>query len=60
MPTIVDPALMSKLPYDSLRDLVPVVAISSSSTTLMVVHPSLPVNSVGKELIALARARPET
>ena len=54
---IVNPALMSKLPYDSLRDLVPVVAISSSSTTLMVVHPSLPVKTV-KELIALARARP--
>ncbi len=54
---IVNPFLMSKLPYDSLRDFVPVALLSSSSTTLAVVHPSLPVKSV-KELIALARARP--
>ncbi len=54
---IVNPFLMSKLPYDSLRDLVPVALLSSSSTTLAVVHPSLPVKTV-KELIALARVRP--
>jgi len=54
---IVNPFLLSKLPYDSLRDLVPVVPLSSSSTTLGVVHPSLPVRTM-KELIALARARP--
>jgi tripartite-type tricarboxylate transporter receptor subunit TctC len=54
---IVNPVLVGKLPYDSLRDFVPVSAVSSSSTTLMVVHPSLPVKSV-KELVALARAHP--
>lgn len=54
---IVNPFLMSRLPYDSLRDFVPVALLSSSSTTLAVVHPSLPVKTV-KELIALARARP--
>ncbi len=54
---IVNPVLVAKLPYDSLRDFVPVAGISSSSTTLMVVHPSLPVKSV-KELVALARAHP--
>lgn len=54
---IVNPFLMSRLPYDSLRDFVPVALLSSSSTTLAVVHPSLPVRTV-KELIALARARP--
>ncbi len=54
---IVNPVLVGKLPYDSLRDFVPVSGISSSSTTLMVVHPSLPVKSV-KELVALARAHP--
>lgn len=54
---IVNPFLMSKLPYDSLRDFVPVAVLSSSSTTLAVVHPSLPVKTV-KELIALARSRP--
>ncbi len=54
---IVNPVLVGKLPYDSLRDFVPVGGISSSSTTLMVVHPSLPVKSV-KELVALARTHP--
>ncbi len=53
---IVNPFLMSKLPYDSLRDFAPVALLSSSSTTLAVVHPSLPVKTV-QELIALARAR---
>ncbi len=54
---IVNPVLVGKLPYDSQRDFVPVAGISSSSTTLMVVHPSLPAKSV-KELVALARAHP--
>jgi tripartite-type tricarboxylate transporter receptor subunit TctC len=45
-----------KLPYDALRDLVPVTQISSRGNVL-VVHPSLPVDSV-KALIAYARARP--
>lgn len=54
---IVNPVLVSKLPYDSQRDFTPVIAVSASSTTLMVVHPSLPVKSV-KELVALARAHP--
>lgn len=54
---IVNPVLVGKLPYDSLRDFVPVAGISSSSTSLMVVHPSLPVKTV-KELIALARSKP--
>ena len=54
---IVNPFLMSKLPYDSLRNFVPVVALSSDSQVLAFVHPSLPVKTV-TELIALARARP--
>jgi len=54
---IVNPVLVGKLPYDSQRDFTPVGGISSSSTTLMVVHPSLPVKSV-KELVTLARAHP--
>ncbi len=45
-----------KLPYDALRDLEPVTQISSRGNVL-VVHPSLPVDSV-KALIAYARARP--
>ena len=55
---MVNPFLYAKLPFDSERDFVPVVAIAASSATLLVVHPSLPVRSV-KEFIALARSRPD-
>jgi tripartite-type tricarboxylate transporter receptor subunit TctC len=48
---------MSKLPYDSLKNFTPVVALSSDSQVLAFVHPSLPVKTL-KELIALAKARP--
>lgn len=54
---IVNPFLMSKLPYDSLRNLVPVVALSSDSQVLAFAHPSLPVKTL-KELITLAKTRP--
>jgi tripartite-type tricarboxylate transporter receptor subunit TctC len=50
------PSLYVKLPYDIVRDFAP-ISISAKSTYLLVVHPSVPANSV-KELIALARARP--
>lgn len=46
-----------KLGYDTLRDFT-VVSLLVAQTGLMVTHPSLPVKSV-KELVALARARPE-
>jgi tripartite-type tricarboxylate transporter receptor subunit TctC len=55
-PIAVNPALHAKLPYDPLRDFVP-VALITTMPFLTVVHPSLPVRSV-KELIALAKARP--
>ena len=45
------------MPYDTLRDLTPVIQLVSTPNFL-VVHPSLPAKSVG-ELIALARARPD-
>ncbi|HVP88511.1 MAG TPA: tripartite tricarboxylate transporter substrate binding protein [Casimicrobiaceae bacterium] len=51
-------ALFKKPPLDPLRDLVPVSMVSSTPTVL-VVNPSLPVTSV-HELIALARAQPGT
>ena len=50
------PSLYIKMPYDIVRDFAP-VSLSAKSTYLLVVHPSVPVNSV-KELIALARAKP--
>src|SRR3954452_9940449 len=47
---------MKKLGYDPLRDLAPVTSATSSGQVL-VVHPSVPAQSV-KDLIALARKRP--
>ncbi len=51
-----NPSLVSKLPYDSVRDFAPVVSLASSAA-VMVVHPSVPAKNL-KELIALAKARP--
>jgi tripartite-type tricarboxylate transporter receptor subunit TctC len=49
--------LYRKLPYDAIRDFVPVTQVSRSYGQVMIVHPSLPVKTA-KELAALARARP--
>jgi tripartite-type tricarboxylate transporter receptor subunit TctC len=49
--------LYAKLPYDTLKDFTPVILVASTPNVL-VVHPSLPVQSVG-EFVALARARPD-
>ena len=49
-------ALYNKLAYDPVRDFAPVILVASQPN-ILVVHPSLPVNSV-KELIALAKAKP--
>ena len=54
--TVTAPTLLPKLPYDTLRDLAPVIQLVSSPNVLAV-HPSLPATSV-RELITLARARP--
>jgi tripartite-type tricarboxylate transporter receptor subunit TctC len=51
-----NPFVYRQLPYDPLRDLVPVTQIASNTFALLVT-PSLPVTSV-KSLVALARARP--
>jgi len=48
--------LMGKLPYDPVRDFVPITLIAAAPN-LLVVHPSLPVHRV-KDLVALAKARP--
>ena len=52
----VNPGLYKKLPYDPLKDFVPVVLVSSAPN-ILIVHPSLPVKTA-KDLIALAKARP--
>jgi len=51
----VNPSLYRKLPYDSGRDLAPVI-LAASAPVILISHPSLPVKSV-KELVALAKAR---
>jgi tripartite-type tricarboxylate transporter receptor subunit TctC len=51
----INASLYQKLPYDTLRDFEPVIQIASVAT-MIVVHPSVPVKSVG-ELIELAKAR---
>jgi tripartite-type tricarboxylate transporter receptor subunit TctC len=53
---VMAPHLMPKLSYDPLADFVPVSGLGISPQAL-VVHPSVPANTVG-ELIALARAKP--
>ena len=53
---VVNPHLVAKMPFDTLRDLAPVTRIADQ-TNLLVVHPSVAAGSV-KELIALARAKP--
>ena len=51
-----NPALVPKLPYDTVRDFAPITMVASAPL-LLVVHPSLPPRTV-RELIALAKARP--
>ncbi|KJK25194.1 ABC transporter substrate-binding protein [Burkholderiaceae bacterium 16] len=48
--------LFKKLPYDPVKDYVPVTALGRGGQ-IMVVNPQLPVNSVG-DFIALARKEP--
>ena len=49
-------SLYKRLGFDPVKDFAPVV-LAATQPNILVVHPSLPVNSV-KELVALARARP--
>ena len=46
----------SKLPFDTLRDFLPLTPVMTT-TTILVVHPSLPAKSL-KEFVALAKAKP--
>src|SRR5438046_5275010 len=55
-PLAFGPHLYSKLPYDPLKDLAPVI-ITSSQPNVLAVTATLPVKSV-KELIAYAKANP--
>jgi len=52
----VNPVLYAKLPYDSLKDFVPISMVGSFPLVL-IVNPSVPANSV-PELVAYAKANP--
>ncbi len=53
-----DPSLHDHLPYDTMKDLVP-VAMIGSTPNLLVVNPSSPTRSAA-DLIATARRKPDT
>ena len=54
---MVNPWLYDKLPYQALRDFVPVATLVTISRRCWSVHPSVPAKTVA-ELIALAKAKP--
>jgi tripartite-type tricarboxylate transporter receptor subunit TctC len=53
---VVNPFLYPKMPYDALKDFIPITMINSAPM-LLVVHPSVPAKSVS-ELIAYAKSHP--
>jgi tripartite-type tricarboxylate transporter receptor subunit TctC len=54
---VVNLNLYEKLPYDPVKDLVPISQVSMTPN-ILAVHPDVPANSVA-ELVALARAQPD-
>lgn len=50
----VNPSIYKKLPFDALKDFIPVSRICSSDAHILAVSPSFPAQNV-KELIAIAR-----
>ena len=55
-PLTVAPSVRDKMPYDTLRDLAPIMLIARSASCVAI-HPSLPVKGV-KDFIPFAKARP--
>jgi tripartite-type tricarboxylate transporter receptor subunit TctC len=52
----INPSLYAKMPYDHIKDFVPVVLVAGVPNVL-VVNPSVPVNTVA-DLVKLAKAKP--
>ncbi|MFN0160902.1 MAG: tripartite tricarboxylate transporter substrate binding protein [Burkholderiales bacterium] len=52
----VNATLYSKLPFDPVKDFIPVI-LAATTANILVVHPSVPANTV-QELIALAKSQP--
>jgi tripartite-type tricarboxylate transporter receptor subunit TctC len=55
-PLTIAPSVRAQMPYDTLRDLAPIILIAKSASCICT-HPSLPARTV-KEFVALARAQP--
>lgn len=54
--TAVNPVLQKKLPFNTAKDLVPLINLAFSPN-LLVTHPALPANNIS-QLLALAKAKP--
>jgi tripartite-type tricarboxylate transporter receptor subunit TctC len=57
-PMTVNPWIYKNIPYDPMRDFIPVIS-TIRLPSMLAVHPSVPVHNVA-ELIALAKAKPGT
>jgi tripartite-type tricarboxylate transporter receptor subunit TctC len=55
-PNAIAPALFAKLPYDAVKDFVPIILVGTSPNVL-VINPALAANNVA-ELVALAKSKP--
>ena len=53
---VINPAITSQLPYDTLADFAPVTQVAAVPLVI-VVHPSFPAKTI-REFVALAKARP--
>ena len=51
------PSFYKNLPYDAVKDFTPITIVARSVGFVLVVHPSVPAQSV-KQLVALAKAQP--
>ena len=55
----INAGLYKKLPFDTVRDFVPVAPVVAQGAFVIAVHPSLPVRNL-RELIIFARSRPDS
>lgn len=55
-PSVINPLLYTKTPFDPIRDFA-YVSLVATGPAVIAVHPSIPANTV-KELVALARSKP--
>lgn len=56
LPLVTNEALYAQLPYNTLRDLVPVIEVAEV-TNVITSHPSLPVTTL-RDLVAMAKSEP--